>query len=99
MKKRFAPKDDCPQCDRLSRRNEELERQIKSLEKQFRRLTHRIADLEVENVEITLELNEELQVIADESKKLEEKANVITLMRPDGKIVEFKKPPPRLGRC
>jgi type II secretory pathway component PulJ len=108
MKKRFAAVSSaegnssqpvCHQCGRLAKRNEELERKIRSLGKQFRRLTHRIADLEGNNSEVTLELEADLkQLEVVVHKQLEEASscsssetasNLVTIVRHDGVVVKF----------
>ena len=110
MKKRFAAvsraegdssQPVCHQCERLAKRNEELERKIRSLGKQFRRLTHRIADLEGNNSEVTLELEADLKQLevvvvrkqveeaSSSCSSSETASNLVTIVRHDGVVVKF----------
>ena len=114
MKKRFAAvsraegdssQPVCHQCGRLAKRNEELERKIRSLGKQFRRLTHRIADLEGNNSEVTLELEADLKQLevvvvrkqveeasssnSSSCSSSETASNLVTIVRHDGVVVKF----------
>jgi nitrate/nitrite-specific signal transduction histidine kinase len=91
--------EDCIACQNLEKKIEDLTRTLAKYKKQANKLRHRLAELEnyareTDYLSKILENIEEVKEECKEGLEIADKVNdeEIVMVRPDGKVVTFKKP-------